>query len=67
MFTINCPGEGNGQFQGPTGLTVDSQDNIIVAGDCSTDVRSQQNQALISFDLPILTLFLIKFDTWSVL
>ena len=37
MFTLNCPGEGNGQFQGPTGLTVDSQDNIIVAGDCSNN------------------------------
>ena len=27
----SSPGEGNGQFSGPTGLAVDSQDNIIVA------------------------------------
>lgn len=27
----SCPGEGNGQFKGPTGLAVDAQDNIIVA------------------------------------
>ena len=28
---INNTGEGNGQFNAPTGVAVDSQDNILVA------------------------------------
>lgn len=31
MFTFGSSGEGNGQFNAPTGIAVDSNDNIIVA------------------------------------
>lgn len=31
LFTFGTSGEGNGQFNAPTGIAVDSNDNIIVA------------------------------------
>ena len=31
LFTFGTSGEGNGQFNAPTGVAVDSNDNIIVA------------------------------------
>ena len=31
LYSFGSKGEGNGQFNGPTGVAVDSMDNIIVA------------------------------------
>ena len=31
IYSFGSKGEGNGQFNGPTGVAVDSMDNIIVA------------------------------------
>ena len=31
MFSFGSSGEGNGQFNAPTGIAVDAYDNIIVA------------------------------------
>ena len=31
LYSFGSRGEGNGQFNGPTGLAVDSLDNIVVA------------------------------------
>ena len=31
LYSFGSRGEGNGQFNGPTGLAVDNLDNIVVA------------------------------------
>ena len=43
LFTFGSHGEGNGQFNAPTGIAVDENDNIIVAdwGNCRIQVRER--------------------------
>ena len=48
QFSFGSNGEGNGQFNAPTGVAVDAQDNIIVAdwGNSRVQVRFFKNSAI---------------------
>lgn len=75
LFKFGSHGEGNGQFNAPTGVAVDSNGNIIVADWGNSRIQVSQAQGwLEAFSVPLffptqtllcLTFLLLPFSTYS--
>ena len=51
LFCFGSNGEGNGQFNAPTGVAVDAQDNIIVADWGNSRIQIFDSQVIIKGEL----------------
>lgn len=68
LFKFGSHGEGNGQFNAPTGVAVDSNGNIIVAdwGNSRIQVRLHPHYSILKRDETLLSPSVTKIDEFDV-